>query len=148
MLTFIFMLVSGWLVSSCLPRTDHVDSAILTWPLPRLISEPEDLPWTLVHRLLWVQLHIDLETGQSQSSMPPHSPVSGYIPHRLLLACGTEGQRPKKIKQNQKQQQQQQKNACPHRHLASFLLFSLFFLPLFSLNLVSRWKPFEKNRKP
>lgn len=127
MLTFNFMLVSGGLVSSCPPRTDHVDSATLPWPLPRLISEPKDLPWTLVHRLVWVQLHIDLETGQSQSSMPPHSPVSGYIPHRPLLACGTEGQRPKKIKQNQKQQQQQQK--CPSPQAFGFLSSFLSFFP-------------------
>lgn len=133
MLTFIFMLVSGGLVSSCPPRTDHVDSATLPWSLPRLISEPEDLPWTLVHRLLWVQLHIDLETGQSQSSMPPHSPVSGYIPHRLLLACGTEGQRPKKIKQNQKQQQQQQQKMPVPTGIWLPFFFSLFFSSPFFL---------------
>lgn len=54
-----------------------------------------------------------------------NSSVSGYIPHRPLLGWGTEGRRPKKIKQNQKQQQQQQKSLSPQAFgfLSSFLSF-------------------------
>jgi len=62
------------------------------------MSNPEDLPWTQIHRVTWAQADMDLcygETGLSQFSVLPHRSVSGYFPHLLLLAKALRDRDPK-----------------------------------------------------